>query len=56
MKTKKKIINEPSLIDELRLIRDNLSLEMKDLSILEIKELLAKKETLHPPSVWQKQV
>lgn len=54
MKIKEKIKNEQSLVDELRLIRDNLNLEMKDLTIAEIKEFLNKKKTLHPNTVWQK--
>lgn len=54
MKTKEKIKNEQSLIEELRLIRENLNLEMKDLTITEVKEFLNKKKTLHPNAVWQK--
>ena len=46
--------DKQSLVEELRLIRDNLNLEMKDLTIAELKKFLNKKKTLHPNTVWQK--
>ena len=54
MKTTDKDKTDKTLIDELREIRDKMSLEMKDMTLEQIKEYLDKKETLHPAAVWQK--
>lgn len=51
--SKTKEIKEKSLIDEMRQIRDKINLEIKDLSVEQLKEYWKKKETLHPKSVWQ---
>jgi len=53
MKTKDKIKSEKSLIDQLREIRDKVSLDIKDMTSEELKDYLNKKETLHPNTVWQ---
>ncbi len=43
---------EKSVIQELRTIRDKVSLEIKDMTLKQLKEYFNKKKTLHP-SVWQ---
>jgi len=53
MKTKDKIKSEKSLIDQLREIRDKVSLDIKDMTSEQLKDYLNKKETLHPNSVWK---
>lgn len=53
MKTKDKIKSEKSLIDQLREIRDNVSLDIKDMNSEQLKDYLNKKETLHPKAIWQ---
>jgi len=53
MKTKDKIKSEKSLIDQMREIRDKVSLDIKDMTLEELKDYLNKKETLHPNTVWQ---
>jgi hypothetical protein len=54
MKTKpKKTKTGKTLIEELREIRDSLSMEIKDMTIEQIKEYLKKKKTLRPPAVWR---
>jgi hypothetical protein len=55
MKTKDKTKTEKTLIDELREIRDKLSLEMKDMTLEQMKAYLQKKETMHPKTVWEKE-
>jgi len=52
---KKNEIKEKSLIDELRFIRDEINLEIKDLSLEQLKQYWEKKETLHPTAIWEKQ-
>jgi|WetSurMetagenome_2_1015567.scaffolds.fasta_scaffold649218_2 hypothetical protein len=52
MKTKDEVITEQTILEQLREIRDKLSLEMKDMTLEQIKEFLKKKETLHP-LVWR---
>jgi hypothetical protein len=54
MKTKE--INkteEKTLIEQLREIRDKISLDIKDLTTEQMKEYFSKQKTLHP-TVWQK--
>lgn len=53
MKTKEKIKSEKSLIDQLREIRDNVSLDIKDMTSEQLKDYLNKKGTLHPNAFWQ---
>lgn len=53
--SKTKEIKEKSLIDEMRQIRDKINLEIKDLSVEQLRQYWKTKETLHPKSVWQKQ-
>ncbi|MCK9411145.1 MAG: hypothetical protein M0Q53_02515 [Prolixibacteraceae bacterium] len=54
MKTKDKIRSNKTLLEDLREIRDNLSLEMKDMTLDQIKDFLKTKKTLHPTAVWNK--
>jgi len=57
MKTKKKKKTEEiTLIEQLREIRDKISLDIKDLSIEQLIEYLGKQKTLHPKAIWQKEV
>jgi len=49
VKTKK----DKNLIDELRQIRDKINLEIKDLSLEQLKQYWKTKETLHPTRAWQ---
>jgi hypothetical protein len=54
MKTKE--INkteEKTLIEQLREIRDKISLDIKDLTTEQMKEYFSKQNTLHP-TVWEK--
>lgn len=52
MKTKDNAKEEHNLLEQLREIRDQLSLEMKDMTLEQIKEYLKRKETLHPTGIW----
>ena len=52
MKTKVK--KEISVLQQLRDIRDKLSLEIKNMTYSQLKEYFENQETLHPPSVWHK--
>ncbi|MEI7961633.1 MAG: hypothetical protein WCI04_04835 [archaeon] len=54
MKTKEKRKTEKTLLEQLREIRDDLSLEMKDMTLEQIKEYLKNKDTLHSTEVWDK--
>ena len=54
MKTTDENKTNLTLIDELREIRNKMSLEMQDMTLAQIKDYLKEKETLHPPAVWQK--
>jgi hypothetical protein len=45
---------EKTLIEQLREIRDRISLDIKDLTTEQMKEYFCKQKTLHPISVWQK--
>jgi hypothetical protein len=56
MKTKEiyKLV-EKTLIEQLREIRDRISLDIKDLTTEQMKEYFSKQKTLHPISVWQKE-
>ena len=46
MNTKEK--NQRSLLENLRQIRDNMSLEIQDMSFEELSEYLKNKKSLHP--------
>jgi len=50
---KNNIESEKSLIDQLRVIREKVSHDIKDMTSEELKGYLNKKETLHPNTVWQ---
>jgi hypothetical protein len=54
MKTKIKNKTDKTLIEQLREIRDKISLEIKDMTFEELKDYLKKKKTLHPTTVWPK--
>jgi hypothetical protein len=54
MRTKDKLRSNKTLLEDLREIRDKLSLEMKDMTPDQIKDFLKTKKTLHPTAVWNK--
>ncbi|CAN5910203.1 hypothetical protein BH24BAC1_BH24BAC1_28550 [soil metagenome] len=45
---------EKPVMDRLRDIRDDISLEIQDLNSEQLKEYLKKKEILHPTSPWRR--
>ena len=45
---------EKTLIEQLREIRDRISLDIKDLTTEQMKEYFSKQKIMHPISVWQK--
>ena len=47
-------LKEKTLIEQLREIRDKISLDIKDLTTEQMKEYFSKQKTLHP-TVWQKE-
>ena len=53
MKTKNENKIDKNFVEQLRAIRDKVSLEIKDMTLEQIKDYLKKKKTLHPSSVWQ---
>ncbi len=54
MKTKEIIkTEEKTHIEQLREIRDKISLDVKDLTTEQMKEYFSKQKTLHSTSVWQ---
>jgi hypothetical protein len=54
MKTKiVKANSELTVVEQLRLVRDKINEEIKDLSPKEILEYIKSQHTLHPISVWQ---
>ncbi len=54
MKTKEiKNTEEKTFIEQLRDIRDKISLEIKDMTSNQIKEYFNKQKTLHQASVWK---
>lgn len=56
MKTKEiKKSEEQTLIEQLREIRDKMSLEIKDLTNEQMSEYFSKQRTLLPNRAWQKQ-
>jgi hypothetical protein len=54
MKTKNIVQTEKTFVEQMRDIRDNLSLEIKDLTLEQLKDYLQSKKTLHPANVWLK--
>ena len=52
MKTKDK--KEKSILQQLRDIRDKLSVEIKDMTYEQLKDYLDRQKTLHPTRTWQK--
>lgn len=52
MKTNEVKKIDKTVIQELREIREIVSLDIKDMSIEQLKEYFSKKETLHPKWNW----
>lgn len=55
MKTKSENRTDKTLIEQLREIRDKVSLEIKDMTSDQLKDYLKKKETLHPIVHWHQE-
>jgi hypothetical protein len=55
MKTKHKK-EKKSVIQELREIRDKISLEIKDLSFEDLVKYFNRQKSLYPSNIWRKQV
>jgi hypothetical protein len=53
MKTKDVIKTDKTFVEQLREIRDKVNLDIKDLSLAELKEYMNKQKTLHSTSVWK---
>ena len=53
MKTKNVTEADKTVVDQLREIRDKISVEIKDLSLDELKEYLNNQKTLYPAKVWK---
>lgn len=53
MKTKDITKTDKTFIEQLREIRDKVNLNIKDLSLKELKEYLSKQKTLHQTDVWK---
>lgn len=54
MKTKQNTSTEKTLIEQLRDIRDKVSMDIKDLTFEQLKEYLNAQKTLHAAKNWQK--
>ncbi len=54
MKTKEKVKAEKTTVEELREIRDKISLEIQVKTFEQLKEYFNKQKTLHPSKDWQK--
>ena len=54
MKTKNKKMTDKTLMDQLREIRDKVSLEIKDMPQEQLKDYLKRKETLYPTKMFAK--
>jgi hypothetical protein len=50
------IKTEKTVIEQLREIRDKVSLDIKDLSFEALKEYINEQKTLHPIDIWKKNV
>ncbi|MEK7263769.1 MAG: hypothetical protein AAB071_04575 [Bacteroidota bacterium] len=58
MKTNETIIadkQKKSVMQELRDIRDKISLDIQDMNFEQLKKYIEERLTLHPKTVWQKQ-
>ena len=53
MKIKMIETNEKSCVNELRKIRDNINLEIQDLSLEQLRAYWSKQKTLHPAKIWK---
>ncbi|MFA5781196.1 MAG: hypothetical protein WC868_02885 [Bacteroidales bacterium] len=53
MKTKKKK-KEKSAIEQLREIRDKISLDIQDMTFDQLKKYVEERLTLHPTAAWRK--
>lgn len=53
MKTKEIKKIDKTLIEQLREIRDKVSLDIKDLTAEQMKEYFSKQKTLHPAGFWK---
>jgi len=53
MKIKDKIKTEKTTVEELREIRDKITLETQDMTVEQLKEYFKKQKTLHPAKDWQ---
>ena len=53
MKTAKKK-KEKSAIEQLREIRDKISLDIQDMTFEQLKKYVEERLTLHPTAVWRK--
>ncbi|MEX8548479.1 MAG: hypothetical protein V5804_12830 [Mucilaginibacter sp.] len=51
---KTKIENKISYVEELRSIRDKISLDIQDMSFEQLKEYVNKRESVFPKSCWDK--
>jgi hypothetical protein len=52
MKIKEKIKTEKTTVQELREIRDRISLEIQDMTAEQLKVYLSKQKTLHSSKEW----
>lgn len=54
MKTKENLITEDkTLTEQLRDIRDKISIDIQDFTIAQMKVYFSKQKTLHPTSIWK---
>jgi hypothetical protein len=53
MKTKSIAKEEKTFIEQMREIRDKVSLDIKDLILKELKDYISKQKTLHQKGVWK---
>jgi hypothetical protein len=54
MKTKNIVSTDKTFVEQMREIRDKISLEIKDLTPEQLKDYLQSKKTLHSANVWPK--
>ena len=53
MKTKNNTKTDKTLVEQLRSIREKVSLDIKDMTLEQLKAYFSKQKTLRPPSVWK---
>jgi hypothetical protein len=53
---KEKVKKDKPVLKELRKIREDLSLDIKDMTPVQLKKYLESKKTLHPAKAWKKQI